>query len=67
MAARRSALAGIFLLCKFLIPEADIGLGIELLVLVTLSLPATITTFIWVRKYKALLVAETCSEAEGAQ
>ena len=56
-----------YLVCKFLIPEAHIRLDIELLVLVALSLPAIIITFIWERKYKALLAAETGAEKDCAQ
>lgn len=56
-----------YLVCTFLIHEAEVSLGIELLVLTALSLPAIIITFIWERKYKALLAAETCSETDGVQ
>lgn len=50
-----------------MIPEVNISLGIELLVLVALSLPTIIFTFIWERKYKALLAAETEAEKNSDQ
>ena len=56
-----------YLVCKFLIPEADIRFDVEILVLVALSLPAIIITFIWERKYKALLAAETGAETDGTK
>lgn len=56
-----------YLVCKFVIPEVNISLGIELLVLVALSLPTIIFTFIWERKYKALLAAETEAEKNSDQ
>ena len=56
-----------YLVRILLIPDADLNTGIELLILIALSLPALITTIIWEKKYKALLAAETGIEADSTK
>lgn len=50
-----------------LFPDTDLNTGIELLILIVLSLPALITTIIWEKKYKALLAAETGAEKDSTK
>ena len=56
-----------YLIRTFAIPDADLNTGIEVLILIALSLPALVTTFIWERKYNALLATETGAEKDSAQ
>ena len=52
---------------QILVPDADLNTGIEVLILIALSLPAVITTIIWEKKYKALLAAETGAETNSTK
>ena len=56
-----------YLIRTFAIPDVDLNAGIQLLILIALSLPALVTTFIWERKYNALLAAETGTEKNSDQ
>ena len=56
-----------YLVRTLLIPNADLNTGIEVLILIALSLPALITTIIWEKKYKALLAAETGADINGTK
>ena len=56
-----------YLVRTLLVPDADINAGIEVLILIALSLPAVITTIIWEKKYKALLAAETGAETDSTK
>ena len=56
-----------YLVRILLIPDADLNTGIEVLILIALSLPALISTIILEKKYKALLAAETGIEADSTK
>ena len=56
-----------YLVRTLLVPDANLNTGIEVLVLIALSVPALITTIIWEKKYKALLAAETAIENDSTQ
>ena len=56
-----------YLVRTFAIPSADLNAGMEVLILIALSLPALIITIIWEKKYKALLAAETGAETDGTK
>ena len=56
-----------YLVWTFAIPNTDLNTGIEVLILIALSLPALITTIVWEKKYKALLAAETGVEKDSTK
>lgn len=56
-----------YLVRTLLVPDADLNTGIEVLILIALSLPAVMITIIWEKKYKALLAAETGAETNSTK
>ena len=56
-----------YLIRTFAVLDADLNTGIEVLILIALSLPALITTIIWEKKYKAFLAAETGAEKDSTK